>query len=373
MSEYVQRAILNAMKPSAMERTPSTKQFYDDLMGMDFVPYLDVTPKNVHFTAVKNAYDIKVVSNIEWSVCCDCQWCKIHKAKDGIGINVGKNKDTSMRSCVIEVKGVLYDIKEHIAISQEGVGTIVFPDKKKRKPIAIKTSIALAAFLVFVISFYLWQSPTSAPSPYFVVPKDSTEVQQDTPIFAANQSISNDEQQANIITVPSENDEKIQVETDDLKFARAQNENNFDAMLNLAKKNYKKAYYPLANMYYNKGDKANAKFWAQKAVSANVNKKLAQSLIEKIAPSKKEKTNDELFTEAKTIEDFKALADKGYAKAYAPLARMYLNIYDDYNANIYAKKAGEAGVGIEVARTIVNILEKNGFYDDDKNGPKPTF
>ena len=126
-------------------------------------------------------------------------------------------------------------------------------------------------------------------------------------------------------------------------------------------------------MYYNKGDKANAKFWAQKAVSANVNKKLAQSLIEKIAPSKKEKTNDELFTEAKTIEDFKALADKGYAKAYAPLARMYLNIYDDYNANIYAKKAGEAGVGIEVARTIVNILEKNGFYDDDKNGPKPTF
>lgn len=373
VSEYVQRAILNAMKPSAMERTPSTKQFYDDLMGMDFVPYLDVTPKNVHFTAVKNAYDIKVVSNIEWSVCCDCQWCKIHKAKDGIGINVGKNKDTSMRSCVIEVKGVLYDIKEHIAISQEGVGTIVFPDKKKRKPIAIKTSIALAAFLVFVISFYLWQSPTSAPSPYFVVPKDSTEVQQDTPIFAANQSISNDEQQANIITVPSENDEKIQVETDDLKFARAQNENNFDAMLNLAKKNYKKAYYPLANMYYNKGDKANAKFWAQKAVSANVNKKLAQSLIEKIAPSKKEKTNDELFTEAKTIEDFKALADKGYAKAYAPLARMYLNIYDDYNANIYAKKAGEAGVGIEVARTIVNILEKNGFYDDDKNGPKPTF
>lgn len=189
----------------------------------------------------------------------------------------------------------------------------------------------------------MWQSPTSAPSPYFVVPKDSTEVQQDTPIFAANQSISNDEQQANIITVPSENDEKIQVETDDLKFARAQNENNFDAMLNLAKKNYKKAYYPLANMYYNKGDKANAKFWAQKAVSANVNKKLAQSLIEKIAPSKKEKTNDELFTEAKTIEDFKALADKGYAKAYAPLARMYLNIYDDYNANIYAKKQAKPG------------------------------
>lgn len=54
---------------------------------------------------------------------------------------------------------------------------------------------------------------------------------------------------------------------------------------------------------------------------------------------KKGKTDDELFREAKTISDFKALADKGYKKAYYPLAEKYYQMHDYNNASLWAKKS----------------------------------
>ena len=58
-----------------------------------------------------------------------------------------------------------------------------------------------------------------------------------------------------------------------------------------------------------------------------------------IEPIKKEKTNAELFKEAKTISDFKALADKGYKKAYYPLAKLYFDNQNYKMADFYAQKA----------------------------------
>lgn len=58
-----------------------------------------------------------------------------------------------------------------------------------------------------------------------------------------------------------------------------------------------------------------------------------------IEPIKKEKTDDELFKKAKTISDFKALADRGYKKAYSSLAEKYYQIHDYNNASLWAKKS----------------------------------
>ncbi len=54
---------------------------------------------------------------------------------------------------------------------------------------------------------------------------------------------------------------------------------------------------------------------------------------------RKEKTDDELFREAKRISDFKVLADKGYEKAYYPLAEKYYQMHDYNNASLWAKKS----------------------------------
>ena len=54
---------------------------------------------------------------------------------------------------------------------------------------------------------------------------------------------------------------------------------------------------------------------------------------------KKGKTDDELFREAKRISDFKVLADKGYEKAYYPLAEKYYQMHDYNNASLWAKKS----------------------------------
>lgn len=143
-------------------------------------------------------------------------------------------------------------------------------------------------------------------------------------------------------------------------------------MLSLAKDNYVKAYYPLAEMYFQRKSLDNAKIWATKAVKANVSRKQAQNLLSKIetqtAPS-----NDDLFAKATSLEDFRTLANKGYKKAYAPLAEQYLKKHQYDNAHQWAVKAGNANEGIETAQKVVDILESYGYYDNGEHGGKPTF
>jgi hypothetical protein len=129
-------------------------------------------------------------------------------------------------------------------------------------------------------------------------------------------------------------------------------------MLSLAKGNYAKAYYPLAEMYFNKGDMKNAKIWAIKAINSNSNRKKAQRLKDKIEP--KLLSNDELFASASTIEDFKFLADKGYYKAYVPLAELYLKKYDYDNALRYASKSNHTKAKrIQEAVKKINLGNRN--------------
>lgn len=89
----------------------------------------------------------------------------------------------------------------------------------------------------------------------------------------------------------------------------------------------------------------------------------------KVLPQKTKEQlfHDELFNKAKTIKDFKELADRRYVKAYLPLAKLYMKS-DNYDlANIYITKAIEAKVDLEEAWQMVEALEQLGYYEDKSN------
>lgn len=81
---------------------------------------------------------------------------------------------------------------------------------------------------------------------------------------------------------------------------------------------------------------------------------------------KKVKTVDELFREAKTISDFKALADKGYKKAYYPLAKLYFDNQNYKLADFYAQKAWKSGSQSHAAITIMKRLDNWEYYDNSE-------
>jgi serine/threonine protein kinase len=177
-----------------------------------------------------------------------------------------------------------------------------------------------------------------------------------------------------------------------------------------------RAFLPLANILISQGDTVKAKSYAQKALTFRPDSIDAKNLLgllaqhnksnvstmqtqtENVSNSKnqdisvaetpsisyrhetntgpaeettKVESNDALFAKAKTISDYKSLADKGYSKAYAPLANLYLNNRNYKSADTYARKALAAGSNTSVAKTVVNTLDKLGYYDDSSNGEKP--
>ena len=152
-------------------------------------------------------------------------------------------------------------------------------------------------------------------------------------------------------------------QTDDELFAKAKTLSEYKS---LADKGYTKAYYPLAEKYYENKSYTNATEWAKKSVNEKQNVQKSKALISKIEKVQ----NDALFAKAKTIKEYKALADKGYTKAYAPLAKLYFDKKQYVNANRYATKAINADVGRDTAVSIVVLLDKLGFYDD-KSEVKP--
>lgn len=427
VSARVEKAILNAMKPSAAERTSSIQQFCDDLMGVDFTPELNVSLSNLDFGKEKGQRNITVNSNIGWTVYSDCDWCKISRSGNEISVTVSKNKETGNRSCCVVVNGAAYQISRIIKIRQEGVGTIVFTkdstwwNRNSNKVFAASGAVIFGCFIAGLSqllkpdhnkeSKLLTQAITSMDGENLKVfaEKDSsraflpyaqlliTQQQGDLAEHYAKRALMTaDSINARVFmdtcvhfgkrvstnVVEPENDE-VSVETEimqsnepskesspeskeesnDEKFARASND--FNLMLSLAKDNYAKAYYPLAEMYFQRKNLDNAKIWATKAVDANVNRKQAQNLLSKM--------NDELFAKATTLEDFKALANKGYKKAYAPLAEQYLKKHQYDNAHQWAVKAGDANEGIETASKVVDILESYGYYDNGEHGGKPIF
>lgn len=86
----------------------------------------------------------------------------------------------------------------------------------------------------------------------------------------------------------------------------------------------------------------------------------AETKLQPIEQTKerKEKTDDELFREAKTISQFKVLADKGYKKAYYPLANKYFA--DGYNkeAEKWAVKCISMNVDVDQAKSLLKKIEE---------------
>jgi serine/threonine protein kinase len=91
-----------------------------------------------------------------------------------------------------------------------------------------------------------------------------------------------------------------------------------------------------------------------------------------VAAEERIPTNDELFAKAKTLEDFKSLADKGYSKAYAPLASKYFFHQNYYLADKYVRLALKSkSSNASIARDVAEKLNTLGFYDNGENGGKP--
>lgn len=433
VSPNIEKAILNAMKPAAMERTSSIKQFCDDLIGIDFIPVLNVSSSMFDLDKDKAELTVSVESNIGWTVYADKEWCRVSRSNNKIIITINRNKDSSSRACDVIVKGTTYQISQIIRIKQDGTGTVVFPkdptwwelnNRKVYGMFGVMISGCLIAGLSFyfkpdhekesrlltqaienedgqVLAKYADLDSIRAFLPYadFLYKQGDREsslryatkaraLGGQTSILAEelmtvlNAEIKHTHQESILpqesisentetpsTDEPAPNSETV-AESNDEKFARASND--FNLMLSLAKDNYTKAYYPLAKMYYDRKNLDNAKLWAKKALNANVNRNQAQSLLSKIE-TQTEPSNDDLFAKATTLEDFRLLANKGYKKAYAPLAEQYLKKREYDSAHQWAVKAVNAKVGLEKARKVIEILSSYGYYDGGEHGGKPNF
>lgn len=464
VSPNVEKAILNAMKPSSLERTSTIKQFYDDLRGVDFIPVLNVKDSQIQFQNGKGKQIVSVESNIDWTAYAESDWCNVSKSGDCVVITVSKNHESGSRTCNVVVKGNAYQIYCLIEVSQKGSGTLVFSsgstwwernsrtvyaaggcilvicclwgmslffrtnsEKESRElteAIANSDVLALKKFadldsvrayedLVYLLvkqsdfdqaksyadrfavldpegsllptaRMYMKQGNYTVAKNYVekyleIYPDDESIgllkkdlenlIQKESPVQENLMASAGEVSQQKVDTEPVANEPKKEqiVETNDQKFARAGND--FNLMLSLARDKYAKAYYPLALMYYNRKDTENARRWAEKAVNANVDVKSARNLLARIKPA--ESSDEKLFAKARTIQDYLPLAKKGYKKAYAPLAELYLKKHDYDNAHLWAVRACGAGVGVNQARKVVDILDSYGYYDNGEHGGKP--
>ena len=152
----------------------------------------------------------------------------------------------------------------------------------------------------------------------------------------------------------------------------AKKEQTFDSLYNVAKKQYNDKQYILAKETLNKID---SEFLSRQEVIEllkNIEKYLVTT-VNPVSPAKVEeqivtptesKSDDELYRDAIRKSDWKTLrnlADKGYSKAYIPLAKHYLNSPSTHNlADKYAQKAKK--LGIAGAEEIIKTLEIYEYY-----------
>lgn len=148
--------------------------------------------------------------------------------------------------------------------------------------------------------------------------------------------------------------------------------NDINEVKRLAEKGYAPAYYNLAQLYYNRRRHSEAKYWANRAVNANVNGTKARrllNLMEANTGGEEKPTNNankqeetvsrsvETTTPSTTVQDkpdktdyysmtigqLDGLAHKGDTKAYAPLAVKCYNAGQNSKALRYAQRAQNSG------------------------------
>lgn len=148
--------------------------------------------------------------------------------------------------------------------------------------------------------------------------------------------------------------------------------NDINEVKRLAEKGYAPAYYNLAQLYYDRRRHSEAKYWANRAVNANVNGTKARrllNLMEANTGGEEKPTNNankqeetvsrsvETTTPSSTVQDkpdksdyysmtigqLDGLARKGDTKAYAPLAVKSYNAGQNRKALRYAQRAQNSG------------------------------
>lgn len=354
VSPTIEKTILNAMKPAAMDRTSSIKQFCDDLMGIDFTPVLNISSSTLNFGKEKGEKIVSVDSNVGWSVYADKEWCKVSKSNNNIYITVNRNKESNSRVCKVVVNSSKYQISQIISIKQDG-GTIVFPKgptwwERNSKKISIAFGIIIVGCLITTLSQLLKpdHEKESRLLTQGIINKDGqilakyadldslraflpyaqllyeqgdrknsllyankaraiggkTSIQAEELMKVINKEIEHIQHETEIRQdstsgkTPSTNEQEVTSEdvvaSNDEKFAHASND--FKLMLSLAKDNYAKAYYPLAKMYYDRGNHKSAELWAQKAVTNRTNEKEARKLLREIEKHKQPANNSSNVT-----------------------------------------------------------------------------
>ena len=161
---------------------------------------------------------------------------------------------------------------------------------------------------------------------------------------------------------PSENSDNNPIDTDSPaiksnqdKLLRAQKNNDLSLMLTLAQDNYAPAYYPLAEIYYKRGNLSQAKSWAQKAVSANVNKQNSLKLLDTIANKQ-----NSIYSN-KSIVELRKLANEGVKEAYAPLSKLEYESANYDRAKELALLARKYNCETASSRKVLQDLEEEGF------------
>ena len=307
VSDNVRTAILNAMNPVAQERTPTIQKFRDDLRGVVFIPVLEAAERQLDFSKDKSSKTIDVNSNIKWIACADEDWCDVAKKDDSIVVSVAKNNESSLRFCNVIINGLNNNISLRIKVKQSGAGTLVFRDEESWWDTNKKKIYAGAAVLAMAGC-----------------------------ITGISVWLNQSSQRTEPVNVTE------YVEIPDPSAQPVPNSIQEESAPNPTKENNEKPA----------SDK--------------------QPLTEINTPAKPTKiSDDELFAKASSIADLKALADKGYAKAYAPLAEKYFAKHDYSGADTYARRALAVNVGRSKALSVVDKLDLIGFYDNGENGGKP--
>lgn len=361
VSSKVEKAILNAMKPAAFERTPSVKRFCDDLMGIDFVPVLNVPYSQLSFCKDKGLRSVSVDSNIGWTVCADEDWCKVSKTGNNIEISVLKNKEIGSRSCDVVVNGHPYHISQVIHIKQEGAGTVVFPFgltwwERNRKKVYQTSGILLVG--CFIVGLCVLLKPDSEKESRLLTEAIKKRDLEEIRRFADLDSVR--------AFIPCS---ELLMRIDDfaggIKYA--------EKALFTSDSVRAKDLINTANRFIAETQELTDPGDSVPVVSEKENSRMMQtgSSLSQTGPSINEQrsieTNDEKFKRACSKEDISLLyelANDGYSRAYLPVAKHYLNLNTpqaDQQADFWAKKAEK--VNISEAKSIQKELERRGYYD----------
>ena len=116
----------------------------------------------------------------------------------------------------------------------------------------------------------------------------------------------------------------------------------------------------------------NAKL-AEKNVSNAEEQKQVEQKEEDVVKNKEEinspkiTTDDELFAEAKSQSDYKKLADKGYKKAYYPLALSYYKSGNLSEAKKWAQKAVSSKMDLNKATSLLSDIDNDLLFQKASN------